>query len=134
VKHARCRELLDKIREVASGCSSIDLRAAERLAVSAQRERDRAPAEEPRLRALTARQRRVLALIAEGRTNRQIAAELVLSEKSVKNCVSSILLTLGVSRRVEAAVFATQLRVNGDEAGSTARSDDRQQRSFDHHP
>jgi two-component system response regulator DevR len=58
---------------------------------------------------LTARERHVLELLGDARSNRQIAAELVLAEKTVKNYVSSILSKLGMSTRTQAAVFVVRL-------------------------
>lgn len=105
IKQIRGRELLDSIRRVAAGRRLPRPRpeGARRPAVPSN------PAGRPeqRLAALTPRQRQVLELVAIGRTNRQIAAELSLAEKTIKNCVSSILMTLGVGRRVEAAVLLT---------------------------
>src|SRR5260221_292331 len=66
------------------------------------------PAEEE-LGALTEQERRILELIAEGRTNRQIADEIYLAEKTVKNYVSNLLAKLGMSRRTEAAAYAARL-------------------------
>ena len=65
--------------------------------------------EDALLARLTERERRVLDLVAEGKTNREIGAELYLAEKTVKNYVSNILSKLGMQRRTEAAVFATRL-------------------------
>lgn len=103
LKQIRGSGLLDAIRQIAAGRTLLTARTAQRPTP-----RPSAPAD-PRLASLTPRQRKVLALVAQGLTNRQIAAELGLSEKTVKNTVSAILLALGVSRRVEAAVFATQV-------------------------
>ena len=64
----------------------------------------------PRYAALSPQERRILDLIADGLTNRQIGAELYLAEKTVKNYVSSLLHKLGFSRRTEAAVYATERR------------------------
>lgn len=63
---------------------------------------------DPRYASLSPQERRVLELVATGRTNRQIAEELFLSEKTVKNYVSSLLHKLGFARRTEAAVFVTR--------------------------
>jgi two-component system, NarL family, response regulator DevR len=104
VKQIRGNGLLDSIRQVAAGRSLVGSRGAPAPAPRS------VPQVDPRLAALTPRQRKVLDLLANGLTNRQIAAELSLSEKTVKNTVSAILLALGVRRRVEAAVVATQLR------------------------
>jgi DNA-binding NarL/FixJ family response regulator len=61
------------------------------------------------LAALTEQERKILALIAEGLTNRQIGERLFLAEKTVKNYVSSILAKLGLERRTQAAVLAAKL-------------------------
>ena len=65
--------------------------------------------EDPLLASLTPQERRVLDLIAEGQTNRQIAASLYLAEKTVKNYVSSLLSKLGMERRTQAATYAARL-------------------------
>jgi two-component system response regulator DevR len=67
------------------------------------------PEEDPRLARLTEQERKILDLIAEGLTNRQIGERLFLAEKTVKNYVSNLLSKLGMERRTEAAVFATKL-------------------------
>lgn len=61
---------------------------------------------DPRLRSLTPQERRILALVAKGMTNRQIGAELFLAEKTVKNYITAVLAKLGMERRTQAAVFA----------------------------
>jgi DNA-binding NarL/FixJ family response regulator len=65
--------------------------------------------EDERLARLTAQERNILELIAEGKTNRQIADELYLAEKTVKNYVSNLLSKMGFARRTEAAVYAARL-------------------------
>lgn len=105
IKQVRGRELVEQIRRAAVGRATIDASTVARYADQARRN---APAVDQRLTSLTPRQRHVLQLVAAGRTNREIASELGLAEKTIKNCVSTILLKLGVARRVEAAVFATQ--------------------------
>jgi DNA-binding NarL/FixJ family response regulator len=65
---------------------------------------------DPRYRTLSPQERKILDLIAQGMTNRQIAAQLYLAEKTVKNYVSTLLHKLGFDRRTEAAVYATRLR------------------------
>ncbi|MEI2699677.1 MAG: response regulator transcription factor, partial [Microthrixaceae bacterium] len=67
------------------------------------------PKEDERLRGLTPQEHRILALLSEGRTNRQIADEMYLAEKTVKNYVSNLLAKMGMSRRTEAAVYAAHL-------------------------
>ena len=68
---------------------------------------------DPRYDSLSPQERRILRLIADGLTNRQIGAEMFLAEKTVKNYVSSLLHKLGFARRTEAAVYATELRRSG---------------------
>ena len=65
-------------------------------------------AEDQRLAGLSGQERRILELLAEGKTNRQIAAEMFLAEKTVKNYVSNLLTKMGMSRRTEAAVYAAR--------------------------
>ena len=108
VKDIRAGGLLDDIRAAFRGKRLIDPRIAERVSATL-----RQPADDPRFASLGLRERQVLALIADGRTNRQIGAEMHLAEKTVKNYVSSLLHKLGVTRRTEAAVFATELRRPG---------------------
>ncbi len=73
-------------------------------------QRLRAPAaEDSRLGKLTPQERRLLELIGEGMTNRQIGAQMFLAEKTVKNYVSNLLSKLGMERRTEAAVFVARL-------------------------
>src|SRR5438094_280129 len=66
-------------------------------------------AEDERLARLTEQERKILDLIAEGLTNRQIGERMFLAEKTVKNYVSNLLAKLGMERRTEAAVFAARL-------------------------
>jgi DNA-binding NarL/FixJ family response regulator len=67
------------------------------------------PKEDSRLVSLTPQERRILDLIADGQTNRQIAASLFLAEKTVKNYVSNVLAKLGMERRTQAATYAARL-------------------------
>jgi two-component system, NarL family, response regulator DevR len=111
-KQIRGVELVDAIRRVALGQSLLDAHATEVLL-----DRLRHPARvDTRLAGLTDRERDVLRLMADGRTNRQIATELNLAEKTVKNHVSSILAKLGMVRRTEAAVFAATIDRHGTES------------------
>jgi two-component system, NarL family, response regulator DevR len=99
--------LIDAVRRVASGQSLLD------PAVTGQvLERLRHPAAvDPQLGALTAQERRILDLIVDGMTNREIGAALHVSEQTVKNHVTSLLAKLNVSRRTQAAVFGARVRV-----------------------
>jgi len=63
---------------------------------------------------LTSQERKILMLVAEGKTNREIAAEVFLSDKTVKNYVSSILSKLNLQRRAQAAAFVARHRLGGD--------------------
>ena len=67
------------------------------------------PAPDDDLAKLTDQERRILDLIAEGLTNRQIGERMYLAEKTVKNYVSNVLMKLGMSRRSEAAAYAARL-------------------------
>jgi len=69
------------------------------------------------LERLSDQERRILELIAEGLTNRQIAARIHLAEKTVKNYVSNLLTKLGMQRRTQAAVYAAGLRDHGPRPG-----------------
>ena len=77
-------------------------------------DRLRAPAAPDELATLTDQERRVLDLIAEGLTNRQIGERMFLAEKTVKNYVSNLLAKLGMSRRSEAAAFNARLDARQD--------------------
>lgn len=111
LKQIRGSELLDAVKRVAAGESLLDPAITERVL-----NRLRAPDEEDeRLARLTPQERRILHHIADGLTNRQIAAEMHLAEKTIKNYVSNLLSKLGMERRTEAAVFATKLELTGHE-------------------
>jgi two-component system response regulator DevR len=103
LKQIRSNELVDAIRGVADGRQYLD--DAE-IRLASRRLRD---SEEGRLDDLTAQERRIFDLIGEGCTNRQIAQEMYLAEKTVKNYVSNLLAKLGMSRRTEAAALAARL-------------------------
>jgi two-component system, NarL family, response regulator DevR len=107
-KQAPAPELVSAIRAVAAGQSTLDAHAAERLMA---RLRERMTAVDP-LSALSDQEKRVLELIAEGLTNRQIADRMYLAEKTAKNYVSSVLTKLGMQRRSQAAAFAARLADN----------------------
>ncbi|ASR36497.1 DNA-binding response regulator [Prauserella marina] len=103
--------LISAVRTVASGGTLLDTHLTDAMLTKLRGERE----PDPRYAALSPQERRVLDLVAKGLTNRQIAAELVLAEKTVKNYVSSLLHKLGFERRTEAAVFAARRRGFGDE-------------------
>ncbi|MDQ1644549.1 MAG: two-component system, NarL family, response regulator DevR [Cryptosporangiaceae bacterium] len=109
LKQIRGNDLVDTVRRVAAGQSMLDPAVTQRVL-----ERIRHGNDEPReLRDLTSQERRILALIADGMTNREIATNLLLAEKTVKNYVSSLLAKMGLERRTQAAVVATRLLHGG---------------------
>jgi two-component system response regulator DevR len=103
LKEVRGSDLVSDIRKVAAGHSLLDPDLTARVM-----ERMRAKKSEDRTEQLTHQEQRILDLIAEGLTNRQIADIMYLSEKTVKNYVSNMLAKLGMSRRTEAAVYAVR--------------------------
>jgi two-component system, NarL family, response regulator DevR len=103
LKQIRSNELIDAIRKVHAGRRLLD-DAEVRMAM--RRLRD---TEEGRLVDLTPQELRIFDLIGEGHTNRQIAQEMYLAEKTVKNYVSNLLAKLGMSRRTEAAALSARL-------------------------
>ncbi|MEU6549183.1 response regulator transcription factor [Streptomyces sp. NPDC046915] len=107
LKQIRGSDLVSAVRTVARGQSLLDPSATTRLMA---RLRGGQPQEEEpdALPGLTEREREILALIGEGLTNRQIGERLYLAEKTVKNHISRLLAKLGVERRIQAAVIATQ--------------------------
>jgi DNA-binding NarL/FixJ family response regulator len=106
LKQIRGTDLVDAVRRVASGQSMLDPAVTTRV-LQYVRHGDE---EQERLERLTEQERKILDLIAEGLTNRQIAERMFLAEKTVKNYVSNLLSKLGMERRTEAAVFATKLQ------------------------
>jgi two-component system, NarL family, response regulator DevR len=104
LKQVRGNDFVDTVRRVAAGQSTLD------PAMTAQvLERVRnGPPKDRELEGLTAQEQRILELIGEGLTNRQIAERMFLAEKTVKNYVSSMLAKLGLSSRTQAAIFATK--------------------------
>lgn len=105
LKDVRGNDLVDGVRRVAAGDSLLDPSVTGKV-LERLRKGDE---EDERMASLSDQERRILALIAEGLTNRQIAERMHLAEKTVKNYVSNLLAKLGMRRRTEAAVFYTQL-------------------------
>jgi two-component system, NarL family, response regulator DevR len=99
-------DLIDVVRKVANGQSMLDSSVTQRVL---ERVRSGGPSEPAELRSLTPQERRILELVTEGMTNRQIGEQLFLAEKTVKNYVTSILSKLGMQRRTQAAVLASKL-------------------------
>jgi two-component system response regulator DevR len=107
LKQVRGNDLVTAIRRVAAGESLLDAAVTARIL---ERLRNPEPQADP-LEGLSYQERRVLDLISRGMTNRQIAAEMFLAEKTVKNYASRLLAKLGMARRSEAAAFAARLQV-----------------------
>jgi len=105
LKQVRGTDIVDAVRRVAEGQSLLDPTLTKRV-LDRMRE---PPAEDERLARLTGQERKILALIAEGLTNRQIAERMFLAEKTVKNYVSNLLAKLGMERRTQAAVFGADV-------------------------
>jgi len=108
LKQVKGTDFVEAVRRVPGGQS---LLAPEVTAQVLERLR-KGPEEDARLGRLTEQERKILDLIAEGLTNRQIAERMFLAEKTVKNYVSHLLAKLGMERRTEAAVFATRLQTD----------------------
>lgn len=103
LKGVRTRELLDSIARVARGEILLDARAVARQKTVI---RNATTGDDHRLGSLSPTERQILELVADGLTNKEIADELLIAPKTVKNSISSILLKLGMTRRVHAAVYA----------------------------
>ena len=104
LKQVRGTDLLDAVRRVAAGQSLLDPAVTQQVLDRLRR----GPEEDAALAPLTDQERRLLELIGEGLTNRQIAEAMFLAEKTIKNYVSSLLAKLGMERRTQAAVFAAK--------------------------
>ena len=104
LKQVRGSDLTENVRRVAAGQSTLDpnliAKVLERLRLG--------PAVDQEISSLTTREQRILELIGEGLTNRQIAERVQLAEKTVKNYVSSLLAKLGLASRTQAAIFAAK--------------------------
>lgn len=111
LKETRLRDLIKALETVGAGGSLLDPavtgKVLERVRRMANDEDD------DELARLTTQERRILLLVAEGKTNREIAAEVFLSDKTVKNYVSSILSKLDLQRRTQAAAFMAKHRTPG---------------------
>jgi two-component system response regulator DevR len=104
LKQVRGNDLVETVRRVAAGQSMLDPAVTQQVLDRLRR----GPEEDPALAPLTAQERRLLGLIGEGMTNRQIAEAMLLAEKTVKNYVSTLLAKLGLERRTQTAVFAAK--------------------------
>ncbi|WP_030982848.1 response regulator [Streptomyces sp. NRRL S-1813] len=108
LKEIKGADLVAAVRTIASGRSMLDPATTSRLMSALRGEDSDEEPEADALSSLSPREREILGLIGEGLTNRQIGKRLYLSEKTVKNHISRLLAKLGVERRIQAAVLASQ--------------------------
>jgi two-component system, NarL family, response regulator DevR len=114
LKQIRGTDLVGAVRTIASGQSMLDPRAASQLM---ERLRGGSGKQDP-LEALTPQERRILELIGDGLTNRQIGEKMFLAEKTVKNYISALFAKLGMERRTQAAAYAAKVfREQGGKRG-----------------
>ena len=104
LKQIRGTDLIDAVRRVAAGQSLLDPAVTQQVLDRLRQ----GPPQDAALAPLTDQERRVLELIGEGLTNRQIGERMFLAEKTIKNYVSALLSKLGMERRTQAAVFASK--------------------------
>jgi DNA-binding NarL/FixJ family response regulator len=108
LKQVRARDLVAALEAVGRGESLLDPAVTGKVL---ERMRRIATSDQPdELAALTQQERKILALVADGMTNKEIAAEIFLSDKTVKNYVSSILAKLNLERRAQAAAYVARLK------------------------
>ena len=106
LKQIRARDLMSALETVGRGGSLLDPAVTEKVLERVRRIATGGQSDE--LAALTAQEQRILLLVAEGKTNKEIASEIFLSDKTVKNYVSSILSKLNLQRRAQAAAFVAK--------------------------
>jgi DNA-binding NarL/FixJ family response regulator len=106
LKQIRGRDLVSALEAVGRGESLLDSAVTEKVLERVRRMASGAASDE--LADLTSQERKILLLVAEGKTNKEIAAEIFLSDKTVKNYVSSILAKLNLQRRTQAAAFVAK--------------------------
>ncbi len=113
LKQVRARDLVAALEAVGRGESLLDPAVTGKVL---ERMRRIATSDQPdELAALTQQERKILALVADGMTNKEIAAEIFLSDKTVKNYVSSILSKLNLERRAQAAAYVARLKTHPGE-------------------
>jgi two-component system response regulator DevR len=110
LKQIRARDLVSALEAVGRGESLLDPAVTEKVLERVRRIATGTYADE--LAQLTSQEQKILLLVAEGKTNKEIAAEVFLSDKTVKNYVSSILSKLNLERRAQAAAFVAKHRID----------------------
>jgi DNA-binding NarL/FixJ family response regulator len=113
LKQIRGRDLVSALEAVGRGESLLDSAVTEKVLERVRRMASGSPSDE--LADLTSQERKILLLVAEGKTNKEIAAEIFLSDKTVKNYVSSILAKLNLQRRTQAAAFVANRRLGSQD-------------------
>ena len=113
LKQIRARDLVAALESVGRGESLLDPAVTEKVLERVRRIATGGQTDE--LAQLTSQEQKILMLVAEGKTNKEIASEVFLSDKTVKNYVSSILAKLNLQRRAQAAAFVARHRL-GDES------------------
>jgi DNA-binding NarL/FixJ family response regulator len=111
LKQIRARDLLSALESVGRGQSLLDPAVTEKVLERVRRIATGGINDD--LAQLTGQEQKILALVAEGKTNKEIAAEVFLSDKTVKNYVSSILSKLNLERRAQAAAFIARHKLEG---------------------
>jgi DNA-binding NarL/FixJ family response regulator len=109
LKQIKARDLIEDVKMVAAGASLMDPRADARVVERIANP----PKKDPALSSLSPQEAKILDLIAHGKTNKQIADAMFLSENTVKNYVTGLLRKLKVTSRTEAAIFATKVKRQG---------------------
>ena len=107
LKQIKARDLISDVHRVAAGESLMDPRIVARVVERISNP----PKSDSEFQALTPQEQRILDLIAEGQTNRQIAESMFLAEHTVKNYITGLLRKLKMSSRTEAAIYATKMKV-----------------------
>jgi two-component system response regulator DevR len=110
LKQIRARDLVTALETVGRGESLLDSAVTEKVLERVRRIASGTYTDE--LAALTSQEQKILLLVAEGKTNKEIAADVFLSDKTVKNYVSSILSKLNLERRAQAAAFVAKHRID----------------------
>jgi two-component system, NarL family, response regulator DevR len=113
LKQVRGRDLVSALEAVGRGDSLLDPAITERVLERVRRVASGVERDE--LADLTSQERKILMLVAEGKTNKEIASDVFLSDKTVKNYVSSILAKLNLQRRAQAAAFVARHRLGEDQ-------------------
>ena len=111
LKQIRARDLVTALEAVGRGESLLDPAVTEKVLERVRRIATGGQSDE--LAMLTSQEQKILMLVAEGKTNKQIAADVFLSDKTVKNYVSSILSKLNLERRAQAAAFVAKRHLGG---------------------